>query len=81
MRKQVVEHTIIHELLHIVHNDFETLSKDYKKRKKKKIHVKEFKEEVFMRFNQLRGLSKMPTIEKREDLDLAINKIVSSIEG
>ena len=81
LRRQVVQHTIIHELLHIEHNDFDTLSKDYKKRRKKKIHVKEFKEEVFKRFNQLRELNDIPMIENRDDLDLAINKIVSYVEG
>jgi len=80
LRRQVVEHTIIHELLHIEENDFDVIAEDYKTRKKKKIHVKAFKEEVFRRFNQLRELCKVPVIENRDDLDLAINKIVTSLE-
>ncbi|MDY6932192.1 MAG: hypothetical protein SVJ22_09795 [Halobacteriota archaeon] len=80
VRKQVVEHTIIHELLHIEANDFDVIAENSKTNKRKKIHVKAFKEEVFRRFNELRELGKIPTIENREDLDLAINKIVNSLE-
>jgi DNA polymerase III epsilon subunit-like protein len=79
LRKQVVQHTIIHELLHFEKKDLLTLSKSYGKRKIKKIHKKEFEELVFERFNQLRKLNNLPEIRSKEDLRLAISKILSDI--
>lgn len=79
LRKQIVQSIMIHELLHIENEDIMTLSKEYNRRKKKKIHIKEFGEEVFKRFNQLRRLKGIMEIEKKEHLDIAINKILQSI--
>jgi len=76
IRKQIVQHVIVHELLHILNEDILSLSKDYRKRKKKKIHVKDFRKEVFRRYNEVRKINNLPLISKREDLDLAINKIL-----
>ena len=72
IRKQIVQHTIIHELLHIENEDLISLTKDYKRRKKKKLHVKEFK-------NEVRKLNGLPPIERKEDLDMAIGKIVEEL--
>lgn len=66
VRKQVVQHSMIHELLHIERKDLETLDKNHRRRRQKKIHVKEFEEEVFQRYNQLRELSGLPAIQKRK---------------
>ena len=79
IRKQIVQHTIIHELLHIENEDLISLTKDYKRRKKKKLHVKEFKNEVFKRYNEVRKLNGLPPIERKEDLDTAIGKIVEEL--
>ncbi len=76
IRKQIVQHIIIHELLHILNEDILSLSKDYKKRKRKKIHVKDFEKEVFQRYNEVRKINGLPPISKQEDLDLAINKVL-----
>ena len=80
IRKQIVQHTIIHELLHIENDDLISLTKDYKRRKKKKLHVKEFKDEVFKRYNEMRKLNGLLPIERKEDLDMAIGKIVRELE-
>ena len=79
IRKQIVQHTIIHELLHIENEDLISLTKDYKRRKKKKLHVKEFKNEVFKRYNEVRKLNGLPPIERKKDLDMAIGKIVEEL--
>ncbi|MFH1052871.1 MAG: hypothetical protein V1740_00470 [Candidatus Woesearchaeota archaeon] len=79
LRKQIVQHILIHELLHIANEDLFTLSKEYNRRKKKKIHVNEFEEEVFTRFNKLRELKGIMQIQKREHLDIAIHRILESI--
>ena len=79
IRKQIVQHTIIHELLHIENEDLISLTKDYKRRKRKKLHVKEFKNEVFKRYNEVRKLNGLPPIQRREDLDMAIGKIVEEL--
>jgi len=79
LRKQILQHILIHELLHITNEDLITISKDYKRRKKKKIHVNDFEDEVFKRFNQLRRLNCIMEIQKREHLDIAIKKILDSI--
>ncbi|MCG2718399.1 MAG: hypothetical protein L6408_06155 [Nanoarchaeota archaeon] len=80
LRKQVVQSIMVHELLHIENEDLVTLSKDYRRRKKKKIHTKYFEEEYFKRFNQLRKMKGIMEIEKKEHLNIAINKILQSID-
>jgi len=79
LKKQIVLQVIIHELLHIMDEDLFTISKDYNKRKKKKIHVNDFKEEVFNRYNKLRELKGIIQIQKKEHLDIAISKILENI--
>lgn len=79
LRKEIVQNILIHEMLHIESEDLITLSKDYSRRKKKKIHVNDFEEEVFNRYNQLRELKGIMQIEKREHLDIAIQRILESI--
>ena len=79
LRKEIVQHILIHELLHIANGDLFTLSKEFKRRKKKKIHVNEFEDEVFKRFNMLRELKGIMQIQKREHLDIAIQRILESI--
>lgn len=79
LRKEIVQNILIHELLHIESEDLITLSKDYSRRKKKKIHVNDFEEEVFNRYNRLRELKGIMQIEKREHLDIAIQRILESI--
>jgi hypothetical protein len=80
LRKQIVLYVIIHELLHIMNDDLFTLSKDYNRRKKKKIHVNDFDDEVFNKFNELRKLKGIMVIEERRHLDIAISKILDSIK-
>jgi len=79
LRKEIVQFILMHELLHIEHEDLVTLSKDYSRRKKKKVHVNEFEEEVFNRYNKLRESKGIMQIEKREHLDMAIQRILESI--
>lgn len=79
LRKEVVHTILIHELLHIEAEDLITLSKNFNKRKKKKIHINDFEEEVFQRYNKLRDMKGIMKIEKKEHLDIAINRILESI--
>lgn len=79
LRKQIIQYVVIHELLHIANEDLFTLSKDYKKRKKKRIHVNNFDEDVFIRFNKLRESKGIMQIKNRKHLDIAIQKILESI--
>lgn len=79
LRKEIIQSILMHELLHIEQEDLITLSKSYGRRKKKKIHINEFEEEVFNRYNKLRGLKGILQIEKREHLELAVQKILQSI--
>lgn len=79
LRKQIVQNVILHELLHIENEDLFTISKVYSRRKKKKIHIHEFEEEVFERYNKLRSLKGIAQIKQKEHLDLAIQKILETI--
>ena len=79
LRKEVVQNILIHELLHIESEDLITLSKEYDRRKKKKIHINDFEEEVFNRYNKLRELKGIMQIQKREYLQIAIQRILESI--
>ncbi|HIH31586.1 TPA: hypothetical protein HA235_02665 [Candidatus Woesearchaeota archaeon] len=79
LRKELVQNIIIHELLHVNNDDLFTLSKGYDRRKKKKIHVNGFDNDVFTRYNQLRGIKGIMKIEKKEHLDIAVHKILETI--
>jgi len=79
LRRQIVQYVIIHELLHIANDNLFTLSKEFNRRKKKKIHINDFDEDVFIRFNKLRESKGIMQIEKRKHLDMAIQRILESI--
>ncbi|MCX6802995.1 MAG: hypothetical protein NTY48_00295 [Candidatus Diapherotrites archaeon] len=79
LRKHVVQTIMIHELLHVESKDLFTLSKEYSRRKKKRIHTNDFDAETFERYNQLRELNGLPKIAKQEYLDEAVHKILQSI--
>jgi len=79
LRKEVVQNILIHELLYIESEDLITLSKEYDRRKKKKIHINDFEEEVFNKYNKLRELKGIMQIQKREHLQIAIQRILESI--
>jgi len=80
LRKEIVQNIIIHELLHIGNEDLFTLSKEYNRRKKKKIHVNDFKDEVFNRYNKLRESKGIMQIQKKEYLDIAVHRILETIK-
>lgn len=80
LRKQVVQNIIIHELLHIENKDLTTLSKKYSRRKKKKIHVKDFNKECLERFNKVRKLSNMKPIKSLKQLKEAEGVIVRKLK-
>ena len=79
LRKQIIQFIMIHELLHVEREDLITLSKQYSKRKKKKVHVNKFENEVLDRYNELRELKDIPRIKEKKHLDVAISKILESI--
>lgn len=80
LRKEIVQNIMIHELLHIESEDLITISKDFSRRGKKKIHIHDFKEEIFNRYNKLREIKGIMKIEKREHLEIAISRILESIK-
>jgi hypothetical protein len=79
VRKQIVQHSIIHNLLYVERKDFETTGEKKKGDRQKKKDEEEFDEEVFQRFNKLRELNGLPPIKKREDLDLAFSKVLTKL--
>lgn len=80
LRKQAVQYVIVHEILHIENKDMITLGKDYKRRKNKKIHKKEFKENVLEKFNMVRQTNGLPEIKSVEHMELAMHEILSRIK-
>lgn len=79
LRKQIVQYILIHELIHIENEDLLTLSKEYNRRKKKKIHTHDFENDVFKRFNELRASKGIMQIQKSEHLEIAMQRILESI--
>ena len=79
LRKQVVQYLVIHELLHILNKDLLTLSKEYARRKKTKIHTKEFNELVLSRYNRVRSLNMMKPIRDYRMLESAVNQVLSKV--
>lgn len=78
LRKEAIQNSIIHELLQVENEDLFTIAKEYNRRKKKKLHVNDFEQEVFSRYNQLRRSKGIMPIEKKEHLDIAIQRILES---
>lgn len=79
LRKEIIQFIMIHELLHIEKGDLITLSKKYSKRKKKKFHINDFSNEIFEKYNELRELKNMPRIKEKQYLNIAISKILETI--
>ena len=79
LRKQVVQYLIIHELLHILNKDLITLSKEYGRRKKTKIHTKEFHKQVLSRYNTVRSGNGMKPIRDYRILERAVNQVLSKV--
>jgi hypothetical protein len=79
VRKQIVQHTMIHDLLYAERKDLKTPGKN-KKAKQKEAYEEEFEEELFQRFNKLRELNGLPAIKKREDFDIAFSKVLTKLD-
>ena len=50
------------------------------RRKKKKIHVKDFENGVLEKYNKLREIKGIIKIKKKEHLNAAVSKILDSID-
>lgn len=79
LRKEIIQYIIIHELLHIESKDLVTLTKQFSRRKKKKIHTHDFEQEILDRYNLLREKRSIIKIDKVEHLERAISRILESI--
>lgn len=78
VRKQIVQHNMIHNLLYAEKKDLE-INGEKGKGKAKKTEDEEFEEEVFQRYNKLRELNGLPPIKEREDLNLAFSKVLTKL--
>ncbi len=75
LRKQVVQHVLLHELMHIDYKDHVVSAKSYARRKRKKFHTKEFEERIHEKYNQIRKTQGLPEIPDSDNVHLAVNKI------
>lgn len=67
-------------MLHIENEDLIALSKDYARRKNKRIRKREFDEKIHERFNEIRAASGLPPVRNMADVEAAIHKIVDGIK-
>ena len=79
MRKEVVTSIIVHELLHIERKDLLEHSKNYRKRKHKKIHSS-LEKDALQRLNVLRELEGLKPLERENYIEKEIMRRVSSAE-
>ncbi len=79
LRKEAVTSIIVHELLHIERKDLLEHSKNYHRRKHKKIHSA-LEKEALERFNTLRGLENLEPLGKKNYLENEIKRRVSNTE-
>ena len=79
LRKQVVQHVLLHELMHIDCQDHIVSAKSYARRKRKKFHTKEFEAKIHEKYNQLRKAQGLPEITNADNVHLAVNKIASKV--
>lgn len=75
LRKQVVQHVLLHELMHIDYQDHIVSAKSYARRKRKKFHTKEFEEKIHEKYNAIRKAQGLPEIPDADNVHLAVNKI------
>jgi hypothetical protein len=74
LREQVVKSVLVHELMHVERKDLLELSKNYQRRRRKRVHAG-LEKEAFERYNELRSLESLPRIANRRDLDSAVMKV------
>ncbi|MGC8533754.1 MAG: hypothetical protein ACP5MV_03980 [Candidatus Parvarchaeum sp.] len=79
LRKQVVTSVIIHELLHIERKDLLEHSKNYRKRKHKKIHSS-LEKEALKRLNALREMGGLKPVGKENYIEKEILSRVSNAQ-
>lgn len=79
LREQVAKNVIVHELMHVERGDILETSKNYSRRKRKKIHAG-LKKVAFERFNQLREIEGLPRIKNERDLHMAVIKIFEKLK-
>ncbi len=77
LRKEVVTSIILHELLHIERKDLLEHSKNYRKRKHKKIHSS-LEKEALERPNLLRKLEGLKPLEKDNYIEKEIERTVNT---
>ena len=77
LRKEVVTSVIVHELLHIERKDLLEHSKNYRKRKHKKIHSS-LEKEALERLNLLRKLEGLKPLERDNYIEKEIAKSVNN---
>ncbi len=74
LREQVVKNVLVHELMHVERKDLLELSKNYQKRRRKRVHAG-LEKEAFERYNRLRVLEGLSRIADRGDLERAVMKV------
>ena len=77
LRREVVTSIIVHELLHIERKDLLEHSKNYRKRKHKKIHSS-LEKEALERLNKLRELEGLKPLERENYIEREIVRRVSN---
>jgi hypothetical protein len=78
MKEQIVKGVLVHELMHVERKDIFELSKDYHRRKRKRVHSG-LESESFERYNALREAEGLPRIKNKLDFDRAVSKVFSEI--
>lgn len=78
MKEQIVKSVIVHELMHVERKDILELSKNYHRRKRKRVHSG-LENESFERYNELREAEGLPRIKSKLDLDRAVSKVFAEI--
>jgi hypothetical protein len=78
MKEQIVKSVIVHELMHVERKDILELSKDFHRRKRKRVHSG-LENESFERYNALRKAEGLPRIKIKLDFDRAVSKVFSEI--
>ncbi len=80
LRKQVVMHTIIYELVRIDNMNMVIVRKEGERTRRMRLNKKEFEEEFLRKFNEVRALSGLPPVANMANVNAAIAKILSEIK-
>ncbi len=79
LRKQVIQHDLISELVRIGSRELVTVVKEGERAKRRRVPKKELDGKLHLKFNEVRAASGLPPIGNMANVEKAISRILSEV--